>query len=81
MFDMNISPLRPEGSTSDAAGLNGFPGVLRYDEVLTGEIPHALRVSIYNSQNAHIWPARHHAGINNTSYPKMGQRFRLKTAF
>jgi hypothetical protein len=57
-----------------------LPGQLRYEEVASGEINHALRITTWTTQNAHIWPARHHSGISNTAFPPMGQRFRLKAS-
>ena len=80
MFDLSSYALRPDGSTADAAGLPALPGYLRYDEVASGEITHALRINLWQTQNAHIWPARHHSGIANTAYSPMGQRFRLKAS-
>ena len=45
VFDLNSHALRPETWTSaDAAGLPILPGLLRYDEVNSGEITHALRL-------------------------------------
>ena len=39
---MRTDKLRPNGWTSaDAAGLPVFPGLVRYDEVASGEIRHA----------------------------------------
>jgi hypothetical protein len=81
VFDLSSYALRPDGWTSDAAGLPMLPGLLRYEEVASGEIDHALRITTWTSQNTHIWPARHNSGIANTSFPPMGQRFRLKASF
>ena len=66
--------------TADAAGLPMLPGLLRYEEAASGEINHALRITTWTTQNAHIWPARHHSGMSNTAFPPMGQRFRLKAS-
>jgi hypothetical protein len=81
VFDLSSYALRPDGWTADAAGLPILPGLLRYEEVASGEIDHALRITTWTSQNTHIWPARHHSGIANTAFPPMGQRFRLKASF
>jgi hypothetical protein len=81
VFNLSSYELRPDGWTADAAGLPVLPGLLRYDEVASGEIKHALRITTWTTQNAHIWPARHDAGISNTAFPPMGQRFRLKSTF
>ena len=57
-----------------------LPGMVRYEEIASGEINHALRITTWTTQDAHIWPARHHSGIDNTAFPPMGQRFRLKAS-
>jgi hypothetical protein len=80
VFDLSSYALRPDGWTADAAGLPMLPGQLRYEEVASGEIKHALRITTWTTQDAHIWPARHHSGIDNTAFPPMGQRFRLKAS-
>ena len=79
-FDLLGNELRPDGWTStDAAGLPVFPGLVRYDEVAAGAINHALRFTVPKSRNAHVWPARHAASSSNDpGLPPMGQRFRLK---
>ncbi len=77
------APLRPDTWTSaDAAGLPILPGLARYDEVAAGEIDHALRFTVPETQKLHIWPARHDASsLTGAQYPPMGQRFRLKASF
>lgn len=82
-FDLEGNELRPEGWTStDAAGLPIFPGLVRYDEVAAGEILHALRFTAPKTRQAFVWPARHFASEDNdVELPPMGQRFRLKANF
>ena len=80
VFDLTGYTLRPDGWSADEAGLPALPGTLRYDEVASGEINHALRVGLWRTQNAHIWPARFHSGLGDTTFPPMGQRFRLKAS-
>jgi hypothetical protein len=82
IFDLDSNALRPAGWTSaDAAGLPILPGLVRYEEVVAGEIPHALRFTAPQTRNAFIWPARHKASsLTGTNYPPMGQRFRLKAS-
>src|SRR5262249_37611570 len=82
-FDLNSNALRPDGWTSaDAAGLPILAGLVRYDEVLAGEITHALRFTVQTTRDEYIWPARHKASSNNSpNVPPMGQRFRLKADF
>lgn len=80
VFDLRSSALRPDGWTSaDAAGLPILPGLVRYDEVAAGEIRHALRFTVPETQRAYLWPARHFASrIEDEAYPPMGARFRLR---
>lgn len=83
VYDLNSHALRPDGWTSaDAAGLPILPGLVRYDEVASGEIRHAIRFTAPETQAAHLWPARHHAS-NQTgaNYPPMGLRLRLRADY
>ena len=53
IFDLNSDQLRPAGWTSaDAAGLPIYPGLVRYDEVASGEINHALRFTAPQTRNS-----------------------------
>jgi hypothetical protein len=83
IFDLNSNALRPDTWTSaDAAGLPILPGLVRRDEVLAGEINHALRFTAVRTRGSYIWPARHEASsITDLNVPPMGQRFRLKASF
>jgi hypothetical protein len=83
VFDLNSNALRPAGWTSaDAAGLPILAGLVRYDEVASGEIRHALRFTAPQTRKAYIWPARHYASsLTGQQYPPMGQRFRLRADF
>jgi len=83
IWSLNSNALRPNPSnSSDAAGLAVLPGLVRYDEVQSGHINHAIRVTADHTRNAHIWPARHDASyLTGTQYPPMGQRFRLKASY
>jgi hypothetical protein len=80
VYNLKSNALRPAGWTSaDAAGLPILPGLVRYDEVASGEIDHALRFTVPQTQRKYVWPARHFASsLTGTQYPPMGQRFRLK---
>jgi hypothetical protein len=82
-MDLTRNALRPLGLTSaDAAGLAIFPGLVRYDEVQSGEINHALRFTARHTQAAFVWPARHEASRDkNPDTPPMGIRLRLKANF
>jgi len=83
IFDLHSHNLRPDTWTSaDAAGLPILPGLIRYDEVASGEIRHAIRFTAPDTRQAYIWPARHYASsLTGSQYPPMGQRFRLKAGF
>ncbi len=83
VFDLTSNALRPEGWTSaDAAGLPIFPGLVRYDEVASGHIDHALRFTVSRSQRAYLHPATHWASSStDPNLPPMGLRFRLKASF
>jgi hypothetical protein len=83
IFYLQSQALRPATWTSaDAAGLPIFPGLVRYDEVLSGEIRHAIRFTVPQTQRAYVWPARHYASsLTGSQYPPMGARFRLKASF
>jgi hypothetical protein len=83
IYDLNSNALRPSGWTSaDAAGLPILPGLIRYDEVASGKILHAIRFTAPQTRRAYIWPARHFASsLTGSQYPPMGQRFRLRASF
>jgi hypothetical protein len=83
VFDLRSNALRPDGWTSaDAAGLPILPGLVRRDEVLLGEIRHALRFTVQRTQRAYVHPATHFASDDtNPNRPPMGLRVRLKASF
>jgi len=83
IFDLSANKLREDGWTSaDAAGLPILPGLVRYAEVASGEINHAIRFTVVHTRNTYLWPARHQASSStDPAYPPMGQRFRLKASF
>lgn len=81
-WNLNSDALRPNTWTSaDAAGLPILPGLVRFDEVASGVINHALRFTVNNTQRAYLWPARHYASSStNPNLPPMGLRLRLKAS-
>jgi len=83
VFDLRSNALRPDGWTSaDAAGLPVLPGLVRRDEVLGGEIRHALRFTVRRTQRGYIHPATHFASSDSDpSLPPMGLRLRLKSSY
>jgi len=79
VFDLRSNVLRPDGWTSaDEGGLSILAGLVRYDEVATGEIRHALRFTVSQSSRGYVWPARHLGSDGDATCPPMGQRFRLR---
>ncbi len=83
IFNLNSNALRPNGWTSaDAAGFPMLPGLVRYDEVISGHIDHAIAFTAPQTRNSYIWPARHAASsLSGAQYPQFGQRFRLKADY
>ena len=83
IFDLKSNALRPLTWTSaDAAGLPIMPGLVTIEEVLSGEIRHAIRFTAPETRRAFVWPARHYASdLTDAKYPRMGERFRLKASF
>jgi hypothetical protein len=83
VWSLKSNALRPRAWTSaDAAGLPILPGLLRYDEVVSGSLDHAIRFTTDVTDRRFLWPARHQAGsVNDPSYPPMGARFRLKSGY
>jgi hypothetical protein len=82
-WKLTSNRLRPDGWTSaDAAGLPILPGLLRLDEVVAGNVDHAIRFTTNITDQRYHWPARHQAGaVNDPTYPPMGARFRLKASY
>ena len=82
-FDLKTGALRPERWTSsDAAGLPIFPAVVRYDEVERGLVEHAMRFTARRTRRGYVLPATHWASPHfDKSFPRMGERFRLKASF
>ncbi len=87
IWDMNHYESRPWGWTSaDAAGLSVFPGLVRYDEVASGAINHAIRFTLQDTKNDandgyFVTPASHAAGNYWSVSNVMGMRIRLKASF
>lgn len=87
IWDMHNYESRPWGWTSaDAAGLPIFPGLVRYDEIASGAINHAIRFTMAHTKDDanngyFVYPASHAAGniwgVSNV----MGMRIRLKAGF
>jgi hypothetical protein len=86
IFFLNSNNVRPGGqpgwTSTDAAGLPIFPGLVRYDEASTGVIKHALRFTVAASRRAYVPPATHWASSDtNPNLAPMGARLRLKADY
>jgi len=83
VWDLLNDEQRPYTWTSaDAAGLSVFAGLARYDEVASGQIQHALRFTLQNSENGFTPPATHWAGNSTSPYAApMGMRMRLQASY
>ncbi len=87
IWDLKNYEQRPWGWTSaDAAGLPIFPGLVRYDEVASGAINHAIRFTLPHTKNDanggyFVEPASHAAGTDYGVSNVMGMRIRLKASF
>ncbi len=87
IWDLKNYDRRPWGWTSaDAAGLPIFPGLVRYDEVASGAINHAIRFTMQQTKNDanggyFVEPASHAAGTVYGVSNVMGMRIRLKASF
>ncbi|HTB98951.1 MAG TPA: Ig domain-containing protein [Terracidiphilus sp.] len=87
IWDLTSYDERPWGWTSaDAAGLPIFPGLVRYDEVASGAINHAIRFTLPHTKNDanggyFVEPASHAAGTDYGVDNVMGMRIRLKANF
>jgi len=59
-----------------------LPGLVRYDEVQRGEITHALRFTVSETQRAYVYPATHFASdLTDKDLPPMGLRVRLRADY
>lgn len=83
VWDLRSNTLRPLGWTSaDAAGLPIFPGLVRYDEVASGEVRHAIRFTVSRTQRGYILPATHFASSStDPNRPPMGLRVRMRADY
>lgn len=83
IFDLTSNRLRPAGWTSaDAAGLPILPGLVKFDEVESGEVRHAFRFTVRQTQRAYILPATHWASrSHDRAHPPMGLRVRLRADY
>lgn len=85
IFDLGapLAGQRPAGWTSaDAAGLPIYPGLVTYEEVASGEIDHAIRVTFERTRRGYVSPATHYASDSCAAdRPPMGLRLRLAAGY
>lgn len=82
IFPLGTTMLRPDQWTSaDAAGLPILPTLVRVEEVMAGEINHAIRFTMARTAREFIHPATHAAGTTGADLPPMGLRLRLRASF
>lgn len=82
-WKLDGSTSRPFGWTSgDAAGMAILPGLVRYQELYSGNpITHAFRVTMIGV-NGFVHPASHNATTNSEpNAPPLGARLRLKPSY
>ncbi len=83
-WDLKSNALRPNNRASaDAAGLPITPLLAKAHEAQSGEIRHALRMTLRDAAIAlnWQWPARYSAGGDNPGNVPMGALLRLKADF
>lgn len=85
VFDLGapLAGQRPGGWTSaDAAGLPIYPGLVTYEEVRSGVVDHAIRVTFERTRRGYVPPATHHASDScHPHRPPMGLRLRLAASY
>jgi hypothetical protein len=83
VWDLSSNARRPNRvGSADAAGMSIFAGTVKYDEVATGAVNHALRFTVRETDAFFIPPASHYAPLGTgANRPPMGLRVRLKASF
>lgn len=91
-FDLKSTTTRQKDYTSsDAAGLPVAPFMLRFEDIVDGDLAHPLRFTVQNAAGA-IWPATHatlspwtsatiYNDSNSTTIPPLGAWMRLKANY
>ncbi len=85
LFDLGVPLIgqRPAGWTSaDAAGLPIYPGLVTLEEVRSGVIDHAIRITFDETRRGYLPPATHYASDScNPDRPPTGLRLRLRAGY
>jgi hypothetical protein len=83
-YDLGSNALHPDcwSTNSNNGGLPLFPGLVKYEETMAGEIRHALHFTVAATQAAFVHPATNFASTNTDSQlPPIGLRVRLTAGF
>ena len=76
---IDLSTNAPPAAAVTASGLSLLSGLVRHDEVASGDVGHALTVTLPMVRNTFVWPALHSDGrSSDPSAPPMGSWFRLR---
>lgn len=89
VYDLNSNALPPDkGATATASGISVFATNARADEILAGEIRHALSLQTMYTSDGYIYPATSYQKKFGTgpdwddpNNPVMGMRLRLKADY
>lgn len=77
-IDLSSNEYRDRGSVK-VAGVSMLAGLLRYDEVASGNVDHVISMSLPTASPAYVWPARSSDGTNpHPDAPPMGTWLRLR---
>jgi hypothetical protein len=82
IFNLRTGALRPDGwGGATASGLPEFAGLVRYEEVTSGEIRHALAFTAGTAARAWVHPGTHSGNSLDSNAPPMATRIRLDASF
>ena len=77
-IDLTSNEYRHRGAVK-VAGVSMLAGLLRYDEVASGNVDHVISMSLPTASGDHVWPARSSDGPNtHPDAPPMGTWLRLR---
>jgi len=79
VVSVNLSSNAALPAAVTASGLSLLSGMVRYDEVASGDVGHAVAVALPMVRDTFVWPARHTDGrTSDPAAPPMGSWFRLR---
>lgn len=78
-IDLSSNEYRDRGAVK-VAGVSMLAGLIRYDEVASGNVDHVISMSLPTASPGHVWPARSSDGTNpHPDAPPMGTWLRLRS--